>query len=156
MKVIFELVVQDVNVTAELQKQKQLVKELTKELAGVDAGAEGFNELAESLAAAKTQVSDLTQQQKELNREFKQTQVPVDSLAGLRLEYSKLTEQISKLSAAERNSDAGKSLIQNAANVKAEINGIQESVGNFTGSVGNYRKALVSIFDLVSAGLVTG
>lgn len=144
MKVIFELVVQDVNVTAELAKQKQLVRELTKELAGVDAGAEGFTKLAENLAAAKTQVADLTQQQKELNREFKQTQVPVDSLAGLRLEYSKLTEQISRLSAAERNSDAGKSLIQNAANVKAEINGIQESVGNFTGNVGNYKGGLLA------------
>jgi TP901 family phage tail tape measure protein len=156
MKVIFELVVQDVNVTAELAKQKQLVKELTKELAGVDAGAEGFTKLAENLAAAKTQVADLTQQQKELNREFKQTQVPTDSLAGLRLEYSKLSEQISQLTKAERGTDFGKKLIQSAANVKAEINGIQESVGNFTGSVGNYRKALVSIFDLVSAGLVTG
>lgn len=144
MKVIFELVVQDVNVTAELAKQKQLVRELTKELAGVDAGAEGFTKLAENLAAAKTQVADLTQQQKELNREFKQTQVPVDSLAGLRLEYSKLTEQISRLSASERNSDAGKSLIQNAANVKAEINGIQESVGNFTGNVGNYKGGLLA------------
>lgn len=150
MKLIFELVVQDVNVSAELAKQKQLVKELTKELAGVDAGAEGFAELADRLAAARTQVADLTEQQKQLNREFRAAQVPTDSLAGLRLEYSKLTEQISKLSAAERNSDAGKALINNAAAVKNEINDIQESVGNFTGNVGNYKGGILAASDALS------
>lgn len=147
MKLIFELVVQDVNVTSELQKQKQLVKELTKELMGVDAAADGFDELVTNLANAKTAVVDLTQQQKELNKEFKAAQVPTDSLAGLRVEYSKLTDQISRLSKVERESDAGKALIQNAANVKAEINGVQESVGNFTGNVGNYKGAILSASD---------
>lgn len=149
MKLIFELVVQDVNVSAELAKQKQLVKELTKELAGVDAGAEGFTELADRLAAARTQVADLTEQQKSLNREFKAAQVPTDSLAGLRLEYAKLTEQISKLSAAERNSEAGQALIKNAAAVKGEINDIQESVGNFTGNVGNYKGGILAASDAI-------
>lgn len=147
MKLIFELVVQDVNVTSELQKQRQLVKELTKELQGIDAGADGFDALVTKLANAKTAVVDLTQQQKELNKEFKSAQLPTDSLAGLRVEYSKLTDQISRLSKIERESDAGKALIQNAANIKAEINGVQESVGNFTGNVGNYKGAILSASD---------
>lgn len=144
MKLIFELVVEDVNVTAELLKQKQLVKELSKEMIGIDAGADGFEELANKLAAARVQVLDLTKQQKELNREFKATQVPTDSLEGLRLEYSKLTEQIGRLSAAERETEAGKALIKNANAIKGEINDIQESVGNFTGNVGNYKGAILT------------
>ncbi|MGL4640883.1 MAG: phage tail tape measure protein [Shewanella sp.] len=156
MKLIFELVVQDVNVTSELQKQKQLVKELSKELDGIDAGAAGFEDLADRLAFAKTQVQKLTEEQKALNREFKATQVPTDSLAGLRLEYSRLMDQISKLTAAERASDFGRGLVKNAADIKGQINGIQESVGNFTGSVGNYKKALLSIGNIASAGLIFG
>lgn len=147
MKLIFELVVQDTNVTAELTKQKNLVKELNKELMGIDAGADNFDNLVTSLAEAKTKVADLTQQQKELNKEFQASRVPTDSLAGLRLEYSKLTDQISRLSKAERESEGGKALLQNAANIKAEINGVQESVGNFTGNVGNYKGAILQASD---------
>lgn len=147
MKLIFELVVQDVNVTSELQKQRQLVKELTKELQGIDPAADGFDTLVTKLADAKVAVVDLTQQQKELNKEFKSAQLPTDSLAGLRVEYSKLTDQIARLSKTERESDAGKALIQNAANIKSEINGVQESVGNFTGNVGNYKGAILSASD---------
>ncbi|MGL6008490.1 MAG: phage tail tape measure protein [Culicoidibacterales bacterium] len=156
MKLIFELVVQDVNVTAELLKQKQLVKELSKEMQGIDAGADGFEELANKLAAARVQVLDLTKQQKELNREFKATQVPTDSLEGLRLEYAKLTEQTARLTAEQRKSYEGKALIKNANSIKNEINSIQESLGNFTGSVGNYRKAMLSIADIATAGIALG
>lgn len=146
MKVLFELVVSDVNVAKELERQKNLVKELTKELKGVDEAADGYGDLVQNLAAAKTSVADLTQQQKDLNREFKATQVPKDSLAGLRLEYAALVQQITNLSKAERESEAGKALISQAAGLKGEINGIQESVGNFTGSVGDYRRAIGDAF----------
>ena len=156
MKLVFELVVADVNLSAELEKQRKLVKDLNKEFLGTDAGSEKFDELAKKLAEAKLKTLDLTARQKELNAQFKATQVPTDSLAGLRLEYSKLVVEISKLSKAERESDTGKALISSAGRIKKEINSMQESVGNFVGSVGNYQKALLSTFDLVSAGLLTG
>lgn len=156
MKLVFELVVADVNVSAELEKQKRLVKDLTAELKKTDVGSEKFEQIANALAKARVGVSDLTQKQKDLNREFKATQVPTDSLAGLRLEYSKLTDQLSKLTKAERESGLGLAIKERANSLKNEINGIQESVGNFTGSVGNYQKALISTFDIVTAGLVTG
>jgi len=49
---------------------------------------------------------------------------------------------LATLSAAERNSDFGKGIIKNAAKVKLEIDGIEQSVGRFTGNVGNYQSAL--------------
>lgn len=156
MKLIFELVVQDLNVTSELRQQKQLVKDLTNELLKVPKASEQYRQLVKELADAKTKVIALTAEQKRLNNEFKAATVPTDSLAGLRLEYSKLTEQISRLSAAERKSPVGQDLIKNAGAIKQQINQIEESVGRFTGSVGNYRKGILQIGDVISGGLVTG
>jgi hypothetical protein len=151
MKLIFELAIEDVNVTAELEKQRLAVKELTKEFKNFKGSAEDTQALALRLGEAKAQVSELTAQQKALNKEFQAAQFPKDSLVGLRLEYSKLTDQISKLSKAEREGEQGKTLIKNAAAIKQEINGVQESVGNFTGNVGNYKGAILSAAEALSA-----
>ncbi len=156
MKVIFELLVEDINVSKELERQKELIKSLKKELKGIDETAENFADLAANLGKAKAQTLELTEKQRALNREFKALQVPKDSLAGLRLEYAKLNEQISKLSEQDRTSLAGQSLIKNANAIKGQINSIQESIGNFTGSVGNYQKALLAISDIVTSGLILG
>ena len=155
-KVIFELVVQDVNLSAELVKQKALVKDLAKELLGIEKGTVKERELAEQIGKTRAEIIKLTAEQKALNKEFAATQVPKDSLAGLRLEYSKLTDQITKLSRAEREADFGKRLIANANGIKGEINKIEESVGRFTGSVGNYKQARLQLADLITGGLATG
>jgi hypothetical protein len=148
MKLIFELVAQDVNVGIELQRQRDALKALNKELKGLDEGTAKYNELKAEAVKTKLAISDLTDQQKKLNNEFKATKVPTDSLAGLRLEYSKLTAQLATLSAAERNSDFGKSIIKSAAKAKLEIDSIEQSVGRFTGNVGNYQSA----FNGIAAG----
>lgn len=148
MRLVFELVVQDVNVSTELQKQKQLIKDLNKELQGVEEGTADYHDLVNQIAAARVQVTSLTAAQKELNRQFKEAQLPKDSLAALRIEYSRLAEQISRLSKAERESAIGQSLVGRAKSLKDEINGIEQSIGRFTGSVGNYK--------IATDGLTTG
>lgn len=149
MKLIFELVAQDVNVGVELAKQRDALKALNKELKKVDEGTEAQKELTAQAVKTKLAINDLTEQQKKLNSELKALKVPADSLAGLRLQYSKLAVEISKLSAADRNSDFGKNLVKNAARVKKEIDGIEQSIGRFTGNVGNYKSA----FDGIIGGL---
>lgn len=155
-RILFEIVAEDVGVSKRLDALRQTIKYLKKEISGAAAGSAEYTKLTNEIAGAKVEVNKLTESQRQLNREFKAAQLPTDSLAGLRLQYSAVTEQITKLSAAQRESDFGKQLIQQAANYKREINGIEESLGRFTGSVGNYKKALVSIGDLVTAGLLTG
>lgn len=148
MKLIFELVAQDVNVSTELAKQRDALKALNKELKKVDEGTEAQKELTAQAVKTKLAINDLTEQQKKLNSELNALKVPADSLAGLRLQYSKLAVEISKLSEAERGSSFGQGLIKNAAKVKKEIDGIEQSIGRFTGNVGNYRSA----FDGIAAG----
>lgn len=156
MKVIFELVVEAKNLASEIEQQRRKVQELTKAFKETSQGTEEYKKLAEELGEARVKLAELRKQQTELNREIKALAVPKDSLQGLRIEYSKLTAQILELSKAERESPQGQLLIKQAAALKQEINSIEESLGRFTGSVGNYQKGIIGIFDIVTAGLITG
>lgn len=154
-KIIFELVLQDVNAQQAIQKFRQEVKDANAEIKkGV--GADRFKELTEKITAAKIETLKLTDEQKKLRKEFAATQVPTDSLAGLRIAYSQVTEQVRILSKAERESDFGKSLIKRGASLKSQVDGIEQSLGRFTGNVGNYKSAMLSIGDLITGGLATG
>jgi TP901 family phage tail tape measure protein len=155
-KVIFDIEIRDAKIDIALQRYAQRMKELRREAKGVKEGTEEFERLATEIAQAKTETTRLKEEQKALNREFKQTQVAADSLAGLRLQYAKLTDQVSKLNKEQRESAAGQSLIRNAAKLKGEIDGIEQSVGRFTGNVGNYKSALMGIGDFFTGGLIAG
>lgn len=156
MRIVFELVVESKNLASEIEKQKRRVEELTKAFKQTKEGTSEYKLLAAQLGEARISLIDLRRQQIDLNREFKSLAVPRDSLQGLRQEYALLTAQINLLTEAERKNANGQLLIKQAASIKKEINGIEESLGRFTGSVGNYQKGIISIFDLVSAGLITG
>jgi len=155
-KILFEITAEDIGVSRRIAELQALIRKLNKEIKAGDKTGEAYDGLLADLTKAKRETELLREEQKQLNREFKAQQVPKDSLAGLRIEYARLTEQITKFSKAERESDNGKRLIANAAALKTQINGIEESVGRFTGSVGNYKKALLSVGDLVTGGLITG
>lgn len=152
--ILFKLVAQDAGVNAAIVSNREEIKKLNKEIANAK-GANGYTDLVRQLTDAKIKASELKAEQRALNKEFQATQVPKDSLAGLRLEYSKLTDQITKLSAAERNSDFGKGLVSSASRVKKEIGGIEESLGRFTGNVGNYKSAISGVFGLFAAAGVS-
>lgn len=155
-RILFEIVADQTNIGVALEELRARVKQLNKEISQGNNGAQRTRELREELVKAKSETARLTDEQRKLNREFKATQVPKDSLAGLRLEYARLTEQLSRLSKAERESKIGQGLISNAAGIKQQIDQIEQSVGRFTGNVGNYRSALLSVGDLLTGGLVTG
>ena len=155
-RILFEIVAEDVGVAKRLEVLRQTIKDLNKDIKGANEGSQEYEVLANKIADAKIEAAKLIETQKALNREFKAAQVPTDSLAGMRLQYSALVETITKFSAAQRESDFGQKLIAQAKQYKDEINNIEESLGRFTGSVGNYKKALISIGDIVTAGLLTG
>ncbi len=155
-KIVFSLVIEDVNVGVELQKQRDLVKLLNKELKNVKEGTDEYNVLIEALTNSKIKIGELQKAQRDLNKEFRATQVPKDSIAGLRIEYSKLTDQVSRLSKEERESEFGQNLIKRAKSLKNEIDDVEQAMGRFNGNVGNYKEGLLSVADLFTAGLATG
>lgn len=143
-KIIFQLVVEDAGLTSRIEQARATIRRLNKEIRA-NPGPERFAELTGALASTKRNLTDLVAEQKKLNREFQALKVPKDSLAGLRLEYGRLTQAVANLTAEERKSKFGQSLIKNAAGVKKEIDGIEQSMGRFTGNVGNYASALNGI-----------
>lgn len=157
-KIVFELVLQDVNAQQAIAKFRQEVKDANAEIKkGV--GADRFKELTEKIATAKIETLKLTDEQKKLRKEFAATQVPTDSLAGLRIAYSQVTEQVRLLTKAERESDFGRNLIKRGAGLKKEIDSIEQSLGRFTGNVGNYKTALngvINLLPLIGVGLGVG
>lgn len=156
MKVLLEIVADQSKAAIEVKRLRDSIAQFRKELGKEGLGADRAKELNQELVKTTVQVNKLTEQQKNLNREFKQASVPKDSITGLRLEYAKLTDQVYKLSKAERESAFGKGLAAKAGGIKAEIDGVEQAMGRFTGNVGNYRKSLLSIGDLLTGGLATG
>lgn len=143
-KIIFQLVVEDAGLTSRIEQARATIRNLNKEIRQ-NPGPERFAELTGELAKTRRSLNDLVAEQKQLNREFQQLKVPKDSLAGLRLEYGRLSAALANLTAEERKSKFGQAIIRDAARVKKEIDGIEQSIGRFTGNVGNYQSALNGI-----------
>lgn len=153
---IFTFEARDKNLGALIEANRERLRRLNAEFKKVDEGTQEYKDLAVQIAATKEETRKLTDEQKKLNREFAAMDVPTDSLAGLRIEYAKLNDQIAKLSAAERNSQFGKKMIADSAAVKKQIDSVEQSLGRFTGNVGNYRSAFLSITQVISGGLIGG
>lgn len=148
-KILFELEVRNAGSTQEVERLKGNLRDINKELKGVDAGTKAYESLTDEAIKTRIEIKRLQDQQKALNSEFKQLSVPKDSLQGMRNEYAALSRQIALLTAQERSSKFGQSLIAQAAGIKKQVDGIEQSFGRFTGNVGNYRSAL----DGIGAGL---
>ena len=155
-KILFEIEIENVGAARRIEALREEIRRLNKEIKGAEVGSPIFNDLVAKLTDAKLETARIKDEQKALNREFQAAKFPKDSLAGLRIEYAKLTEQIKVLSAADRQSPFGQSIINNAAKVKKEIDGIEQSIGRFTGNVGNYRSAFASLAEIATGGLIGG
>ena len=157
MTTIFTLEARDRSLGAALVEAREKVRRLNAELKGAAEGTEEYHRLSGEISDTKKRMADLQQKQKELNNELKATKVPTDSLAGLRLEYGKLVTQITGLSKAQRESDFGKQLISQAAAAKSKIDEVEQSVGRFTGNVGNYKSAFQGFLPVITkVGTVFG
>ena len=154
--VIFTLRAKDVGLSALILELQERTRRLNAEFKKTGEGTEEYQKLAAEIGDTKDQTKQLQDQQKQLNRELNAAKFPKDSYIGLQQQYSQITRRINELSAAQRNSDFGKNLAAQGLKIKSELNSIEESLGRFTGSVGNYRKGLISIADLFTGGIITG
>lgn len=143
-KILFQLVAEDTSLGLRIEQARKNIRDLNKEIRA-NPGPERMGQLVTELGKTRRELSELTKQQRQLNKEFEALKVPKDSLAGLRLEYGRLAQAVAKLSAEDRKSQFGQNLIKQARNTKREIDAIEQSIGRFTGNVGNYRSALNSV-----------
>ena len=155
-KILFQISAEDLGVATKLEAIRDRQKEINAAIRDAKKIGNPYDGLIKDLAQTRVEAGKLREEQRNLNKEFKAAQFPKDSVIGMRVEYQKLTDQINKLSAAERNSDFGKNLIKRASGIKGEIDKVEQSIGRFTGNVGNYRSALNGIGDAITGGLVTG
>ncbi|MCB0544474.1 MAG: hypothetical protein KDC70_13195, partial [Saprospiraceae bacterium] len=152
---LFVFEARDKNLGALIEEKREQLRRLRAEFRKTEEGTEQYAKLAGQVATTKDEVSQLTAEQRKLNKEFKAMSAPTDSLIGLRLEYSKLNDQVIRLSEAERKSDFGRRLITQTNNLKGEIDSIEQSLGRFHGNVGNYTSAFDKIAPAIQkAGFV--
>lgn len=155
-KVLFTFEAEDLGVAKKQEEISDRLKAIRREIEASKRSGSPYGQLLKESVSLKREQTELRKRQQELNREFAATKVPKDSIAGLRLEYSKLISQIEKLDSTQRNSTFGRNLIAQAATAKQKINEMEAQVGRFTGNVGNYKLALKSIGDSLTGGLLTG
>ena len=153
-KVLFTFEAEDLGVARKQDEIADRMKAIRKEIQAAKQQGGPYQELLKESQALKREQDELRKKQRELNKEFAATKVPKDSLAGLRLEYSRLVTEINNLSAAQRKSDFGKNLISQAQAAKTQINSMEAEVGRFTGNVGNYKQSITSA--ILSIGAVLG
>mgnify|MGYP003439517645 CR=1 FL=1 len=144
-KILFTLEAKDRGLNAQLTDAREQVRRLSAELRKTKDGSDEYKRLTGEVGRAKDEVSKLAKEQRQFTRDMEAMKAPKDSLIGLRNEYSKLSAQIAQLSEAERKGSFGKALIRNAKSVKSEIDGIEQSIGRFTGNVGNYKSAVAGL-----------
>ena len=158
-KILFQIAAEDLGVATKLEAIRDRQKEINTAIREAKKIGKPYDGLIQELAKTRVETGKLREEQRNLNKEFKAAQFPKDSVIGMRVEYGKLTDQINKLSAAERNSSFGQGLIKRGKSLKTEINSVEQSIGNFTGNVGNYKTAisgLAKILPLIGVGLGVG
>lgn len=144
--IVFELAIKSAGVDQQLKLLREQLKQINAELEQT-ADVDAYAKLKQEAMETDFLIRELVKSQKLLKKEFDQTQLPIGSVAALRLEYQNLVVAINNMSKADRQSDVGENAIKRAASLKKEITEVEESVGNFTGSVGNYTGGILKAFD---------
>lgn len=148
-KIIFELAVKDANVATQLDAMRESMRQINAELKTTDKNSEAYVRLRKEGLETQYLIDELTKSQRNLRKEFAATQLPTDSLAGMRIEYGKLVQSITNMSKAQRESEGGQAAIKQADSLKKSINEVEQSYGNFTGSVGNYKASIIEAFGVL-------
>ncbi|MFI3331831.1 MAG: hypothetical protein SNI51_02165 [Rikenellaceae bacterium] len=144
-----------VQLTEALSNNKKTLKELEVEY---KAGQMTSSEYAQAQVEIKTQNKILNDQlrtfQTAIVNNIKQEQAEIGSLNQLRAAYNSGKAALAAMSEEERNSAEGQELIESLRAQKAAITEAEESIGDYTGNVGNYQNALTSLLP-VNSQMVT-
>lgn len=119
--------------TEEAKIQREILR--TKErIIALDSVASSGNKLGQDLMEQRNAL-------KEINKELKNTNVISDSLAGMRLELAKLTNQYELMGKAARESTGGQKLLKDIQSQTTAVTQLEQQMGNYKRNVGNYSNA---------------
>lgn len=117
--------------TIKLEEQKQLLKDAK--------GASNYKQILASTtvesARLKAEISEYT---KEMKRNIQQMDVSEDSIKSMSAMLAQATDQWSRLSEEERNSEFGQQFQAGINELDAKLKGLEGSVGNYKRMVGGY------------------
>lgn len=138
---------------SELAQTQQQAKVLQKALndATKAGNAEEAKRLGDELAGVRARIGEIKNNSSALNRELKLQQKAfksaadegTDSYKSLDAQLSVLRDQFKRLSAAEREGEIGKGILESAQKLNAELVRQDEQLGIFTRNVGNYEESVV-------------
>ncbi len=126
-----------------IQRNKELAK-LIKQ-APLE-GEEGYEELAESVAAASQEFAKNRQQILEFNKGLREVDVASDSMKGLSKQLRELEKEYKLLNKEEREFGSGAELKEKISAVRGELKDLEEDLGDYRRNVGNYPEETNSNF----------
>ena len=132
----------------EMDALRAAEKQYQEQLKNGEITREEYNKL---MADSKSQTNVLSESIRTLTRytsnQIKQEKQQQGSLRQLRAELSNLTSSYDGMSRAERDSAAGKELVEHIQLLSDEIKALEEDTGRFQRNVGNYANSVQQVFD---------
>lgn len=132
----------------EMDALRAAEKQYQEQLKNGEITREEYNKL---MADSKSQTNVLSESIRTLTRytsnQIKQEKQQQGSLRQLRAELSNLTSSYDGMSRAERDSAAGKELVEHIQLLSEEIKALEEDTGRFQRNVGNYANSVQQVFD---------
>ena len=133
------------------------LKDLRKEFRALSR-AEREGDIGKSIQnQIKAASAQLKRENEKLRLETKKTErFAVGSYRAMNAELVSLRNQYKNLSDIDRNSDIGANILRNIQRLDKELKQVDASMGLFQRNVGNYRRALLGLGDIVTGGILTG
>lgn len=157
-----DAVVKDTNAMASaMQKVSGATSAGRKEIANASKEADKLAQAQKALAFAESETAaeiarlkELTREQNAMNKaNAQQVKVATDSYQYLSAQYTKNKLILKKMSEAEReNTEEGKKLVAETAQIYEQMNKLQKATGKFTLQVGNYTIAGESMRNVIMQG----
>lgn len=116
---------------------------------GEDVGNVTYDKLINSVAAAKLEAKELTNEIKAQQREFELAKTAAGSYRELDLRLQKLRETYRQLGDEERKASGGQSILKDISQLDKQLKAIDASMGQYQRNVGNYADAFGKVIPIV-------
>ena len=118
---------------------KNEIKYLRDDLVNTEKGTKEYDEIVKQLTEDQRKLTDV------MNAGKSTYSAVDDSIKGLRNELKSLNNTYDELSAADRNSDVGKNLLQQIQDITTQLKELEGETGRFQRSVGDYENAIKKV-----------
>lgn len=135
---------------------KNEIKALKSEIQGLDFGTQEYKNASKSIGELEGALKLVAKNQREVNKAFSTSINAEGYYNELNSTLNDLIRTYKTLTKEQLNSKEGFDLRDRIRKVDTELKGLDAGIGRYTRNVGDYKKALITIGDVVSGGLLTG